>query len=71
MNIKQQMANKLPPTPFQMIGSGVKNGIKKVGKFIDKQFIEPSRVVNRKAKALDDQRKADLQAGREPYVKSK
>lgn len=74
MNIKQQMVNKLPPTPFKMIGDSVKSGVKKVGAFLDKEFIQPSRVVNQKAKQQDAQWKqqgADLKAGRTPYVKGK
>lgn len=46
----------------KMVGGAVKTGAKKVGSFIDKQFIEPSRNVNRiqdaKMKAMDKQAKS-------------
>ncbi len=51
-----------PQTPFQMIGSGLKSAAKSVGKVIDKNFIEPSRNVDRiqdtKMKAMDKKAKS-------------
>lgn len=59
-NKKTQIASKMAPTPFQMIGSGVKKVGKAIGNSIDKNFIEPSRNVNRiqNAKMKDMDRKA-------------
>ena len=57
---KTAMAKRMPQTPFQMIGSGVKNAAKKVGGFLEKQFVEPTRNVNRiqNAKMQDMDKKA-------------
>lgn len=50
----------MAPTPFQIIGSGVKKVGRAIGNSIDKNFIEPSRNVNRiqNAKMKDMDRKA-------------
>lgn len=50
----------MAPTPFQMIGSGIKKAVKAIGGSIDKNFIEPSRNVNRiqNAKMKEMDRKA-------------
>jgi hypothetical protein len=42
-----RMPKATPMTPFQIIGSGVKKISRKVGGFLDKQFVEPSRRVSR------------------------
>jgi hypothetical protein len=48
MNSKTKaLKNQGAPTPFKIIGDNWKGRIKKAGKFLDKQFIEPSRNVNR------------------------
>lgn len=57
---KSIVASKMAPTPFQMIGSGVKKVGRAIGNSIDKNFIEPSRNVNKiqNAKMKDMDRKA-------------
>lgn len=59
-NKKAQIASKMSPTPFQMIGNGIKKVGKSVVNTIDKNFIEPSRNVNRiqNAKMKEMDRKA-------------
>lgn len=59
-NKKAQIASKMAPTPFQMIGNGIKKVGKAIGNSIDKNYIEPTRNLNRiqNAKMKEMDRKA-------------
>jgi hypothetical protein len=50
-------------TPKAKALTGLKTGVKKVGKFLDEQFIEPSRRVNAIKRSTDSQNAMDAAAG--------